>query len=77
MGSVGDCFDNAVTESFVTALEANCCIATGSAPAPRLAWPSSTTGGVYNPRRRHSAPGQRSPAYYEQSYQAQYAAAQP
>jgi transposase InsO family protein len=43
MGSVGDCCDNAVTESFVAALECELLHRHGFRTAPRLAWPSSTT----------------------------------
>jgi putative transposase len=76
MGSVGDCFDNAVTESFFATLECEL--------LDRHRFPTHTQArmavfdyleGFYNPRRRHSALGYLSPADYERSHQARYAAA--
>jgi putative transposase len=76
MGSVGDCFDNAVTESFFATLECEL--------LDRHRFPTHTQArmavfdyleGFYNPRRRHSALGYLSPADYEMSHQARYAAA--
>jgi putative transposase len=76
MGSVGDCFDNAVTESFFATLECEL--------LDRHRFRTHTQArmavfdyveGFYNPRRRHSALGYLSPAHDERSHQARYAAA--
>jgi putative transposase len=76
MGSVGDCFDNAVTESLFATLECEL--------LDRYRFRTHTEArmavfdyleGFYNPRRRHSALGYLSPADYERSHQAGYAAA--
>ncbi len=76
MGSVGDCFDNAVTESFFATLECEL--------LDRQRFRTHTEAkmavfdyleGFYNPRRRHSALGYLSPVDYERSHQAGYAAA--
>lgn len=71
MGSVGDCFDNAMAESFFATLE---CELLGRTP---LATPEqarreifSFIEGWYNPRRRHSALGYRSPLDYEREFEA-------
>jgi transposase InsO family protein len=68
MGSVGDAYDNAVTESFFATLE--CELLRGASFATRLearmavfAW----IEGWYNPHRRHSTLAYRSPAEYERS----------
>jgi putative transposase len=76
MGSVGDAYDNAVTESFFATLECELLDrhrfrTHGEA---RLAV-FDYLEGFYNPRRRHSALGYLSPADYERSHQARYAAA--
>jgi putative transposase len=66
MGSVGDCFDNAMAESFFATLKEELVY--------RRAWPTrhelemevfSFIEGFYNPRRRHSRLGNLSPAAYE------------
>jgi putative transposase len=66
MGSVGDCFDNALCESFFATLECEL--------LDRRRFPSPAQGrrevfefleGWYNPRRRHSALGYLSPAEFE------------
>jgi putative transposase len=66
MGSIGDCFDDAVAESFFATLECEL--------LDRRSWPTkrelSTAvfdfiEGFYNPRRRHSTLGYLSPADYE------------
>jgi len=66
MGSVGDCFDNAVAESFFATLECEL--------FDRSSWPTRSglelaifdyIEGFYIPQRRHSTLGQRSPADYE------------
>jgi putative transposase len=78
MGSVGDCYDNAVTESFFATLE--CELLDRTRFATRTQARTAVFDyleGFYNPRRRHSALGQRSPADYERSHQAADATAQP
>ena len=66
MGSVGDCFDNAVAESFFASLECEL--------IDRCRWRTHTDArmavfdyieGFYNPRRRHSALAYLSPVEYE------------
>jgi transposase InsO family protein len=66
MGSVGDCFDNALAESFFATLECEL--------IARSRWRTRSEagmavfdyiGGFYNPRRRHSALAYLSPAEYE------------
>ena len=65
-GSVGDCYDNAMAESFFATLECEL--------LDRRRFPSQVEArtaifqfieGWYNPHRRHSALGQRSPMTYE------------
>ena len=65
-GSVADCFDNAVTESFFATLE------TELPDRHHFATRAQTKAacfdfieGFYNPRRRHSTLGMLSPAEYE------------
>jgi putative transposase len=74
MGSIGDCFDNSVAESFFATLQTEL--------LDRSTWPSrdqlanavfAFIEGFYNPRRRHSTLGYLSPADYE----AQHRAGQP
>jgi putative transposase len=69
MGTVGDCFDNAVAESFFATLECEL--------LDRSTWPTRRSlateifhfiEGFYNPRRRHSTLGYLSPADYEASH---------
>jgi putative transposase len=71
MGSVGDAYDNAMAESFFATLECEL--------LDRQQFRTHTQArmavfdfieGFYNPRRRHSALGQLSPADYERSHQA-------
>ena len=66
MGSIGDAFDNAMAESFFATLKEEMIY--------RRAWPTrhelemevfSFIEGFYNPLRRHSRPGNLSPAAYE------------
>jgi putative transposase len=66
MGSVGDAYDNAMAESFFATLECEL--------IDRRSWPTKSEArlalfsyieGWYNPRRRHSALGQISPAEFE------------
>ena len=69
MGTVGDAYDNAMAESFFATLECEL--------IDRRSWQTKTEArlalftyieGWYNPRRRHSALGQVSPANFERSY---------
>ncbi len=73
MGSKGDCFDNAVAESFFATLKKEL--------VHRRAWPTKAElrGEVfeyievfYNRQRRHTHLGQRSPAEYERVTQPQH-----
>ena len=66
MGSVGDCFNNSVAESFFARLQTEL--------LDRSNWPTreglanavfAFIKGFYNPRRRHSTIGYLSPADYE------------
>ena len=67
MGSVGDCFDNAMCESFFATLECEV-IARQSLKTKDQARGEvfSFIEGWYNPRRRHSALGYKSPNQFEQ-----------
>ncbi len=67
-GSVGDCYDNAMAESFFATLECEL--------IKRHSWPRHTDGmmsvfgfieGWYNPHRRHSALGYLSPSDFEKA----------
>ena len=67
MGSVGDCFDNAMMESLFSSLEAEVLDryhfrTREEARCKVFTW----LEGWYNPRRRHSALGYFSPREYEQ-----------
>lgn len=71
-GSKGDCFDNAVCESFHASLKKELIY--------RHAWPTRAEArtavfeyieGWFNPRRRHSTLGYLSPAEYEHQHQNQ------
>ena len=69
MGSVGDCYDNAITESFFATLE---CELLDRQPlrthgAARMAL-FDFIEGFYNTQRRHSALDYRSPAAYERRH---------
>jgi len=66
MGSVGDCFDNAMCESFFATLECELLDPT-SFPSPAEARPAvfQFIEGWYNPHRRHSAIDYLSPNRYE------------
>ena len=68
MGSVGDCYDNALCESFFATLECEL--------LARRSWSDTTAvrtaifdfiEGWYNTRRRHSSIGYRSPAAFERA----------
>jgi putative transposase len=69
MGTVGDAYDNAMAESFFATLECEL--------IDRRSWKTKTEArlalftyieGWYNPRRRHSALGQTSPANFESKH---------
>jgi len=69
MGSIGDCYDNALAESFFATLECEL--------VNRSRWRTHTEArmavfdfieGFYNPHRRHSALAYLSPAEYERSH---------
>jgi putative transposase len=71
MGSIGDCYDNAVCESFHASLKKEL--------IHRRPWPTRAEArskvfeyieGWYNPRRRHSTLGYLSPAEYERQHDA-------
>ena len=74
MGSVGDCFDNALAESFFATLECELLDRTvfQNRNAARLAI-FDYLEGFYNPWRRHSSIGQLSPVEYERRWHAQKA----
>jgi putative transposase len=66
MGSVGDCFDNAMCESFFATLE--CELLDRRHFRTQIEAPMAVfefIEGWYNPRRRHSAIGYLSPIDYE------------
>ncbi len=69
MGSVGDCYDNAMAESFFATLECELLdrhrFATQAEARSAL---FEYIEGWYNPHRRHSRLGYRSPAHFERSY---------
>jgi putative transposase len=78
MGSVGDAYDNAVTESFFATLECELLDRTRFATRTQARTAIfDYLEGFYNSHRRHSTLGQRSPADYERSHQAAHAPAQP
>jgi putative transposase len=72
MGSVGDCYDNALCESFFATLECELLDRRRfrSQVEARMAV-FSFIEGWYNPRRRHSALGYLSPVEYERRAQAE------
>ena len=68
MGSVGDCYDNALCESFFASLECELIdrsIFRNRGEARRAVF--EYIEGWYNPTRRHSALGYLSPVAFEQS----------
>ncbi len=71
MGSVGDAYDNAMAESFFSTLECELLARRRfrSQAEARMAC-FSYIEGFYNPLRRHSALGYRSPVDYEQETRA-------
>jgi len=69
MGSVGDCFDNALCESFFATLECELldrCTFQTTQEACRAVF--EFIEGWYNPHRRHSALGYVSPNLFESAY---------
>lgn len=75
MGSVGDCFDNAMCESFFATLECELLDPMEFAPrADARVAIFEFIEGWYNPHRRHSALAYQSPVTYEREHQAQVAA---
>jgi putative transposase len=74
MGSVGDCFDNAMAESFFATLECEL-LDRRSLPTPRAARLAvfEYLEGWYNPHRRHSSLGYLSPAAFEAMHRDQVA----
>ena len=66
MGSVGDCYDNAITESFFATLECEL-LARQTFPTHGAARTAifDYIEGFYNPHRRHSALAYLSPIAYE------------
>ena len=71
MGSVGDCFDNAVAESFFATLECELLDRTRlSTHAEARAAVFEFVEGWYNTRRRHSALGYLSPLAFERLHAA-------
>jgi len=75
MGSVGDCFDNAMCESFVATLECEL--------IDRTRWATHTQARLavfdfievfYNRRRRHSGAGNLSPEEFERRWRLEQAA---
>ena len=68
MGSVGDCYDNAMAESFFATLECELIDRRGfrTQAEARMAIFESIEG-WYNPHRRHSRLGYLSPVNFERS----------
>lgn len=69
MGSIGDCFDNAMAESFFASLE--CELLDRSHfrnPAEAKSAVFHYIEGFYNPRRLHSSIGYLSPTHFERRY---------
>ena len=78
MGSVGDCYDNAMAESFFATLECELLQRTrfrDPEEARRAVF--EYIEGWYNPRRRHSAIGYQSPLRYERRHAQARAAPKP
>ena len=69
MGSVGDCFDNALCESFFATLECELIDrSTFHSPAEARRAVFDFIEGWYNPHRRHSALAYQSPIQYEMAH---------
>ena len=68
MGSVGDCYDNAMCESFFATLECELLdrVRFRTQSEARIAI-FDFIEGFYNPRRRHSALGYLSPIEFERA----------
>ncbi|WP_425298400.1 IS3 family transposase [Nocardia abscessus] len=76
MGSIGDCFDNSMVESFFGTLQLELLDRTRWATRQELAnaiFDYIET--FYNPRRRHSTIGMISPVEYERAHTPTHAAA--
>jgi putative transposase len=70
MGSVGECYDNAMAESFFATLE--CELIDRHSFQTRAEARMAIFAFIeawYNPHRRHKALGQKSPINFERSYQ--------
>ena len=70
MGSAGDCYDNAMAESFFATLE--CALIdqhSFKTQADAKMAIFEFIEGWYNPHRRHSSRAQQSPLNYENNYQ--------
>jgi len=66
MGTIGDCYDNAMMESFWSGMQLELLDSrTWQSKEELAAAMFSWIEGWYNPRRRHSSLGYRSPAEYE------------
>jgi putative transposase len=71
MGSVGDCYDNALCESFFANLECELLErSTFRTPSQAETGVFRFLEGWYNLHRRHSALGQLSPAEFERQHAA-------
>jgi putative transposase len=69
MGSVGDCFDNALCESFFATLECELLDReTFRTPTEARLAVFQFIGGWYNPHRLHSSIGYLSPMHYESAH---------
>ena len=75
MSAAGDCYDNAVAESFFATLKKElvhgCAFQTRTEAYDAIA---NYIENYYNPKRRHSAAGNQSPINFEQAHAAQLAA---
>ncbi len=72
MGSIGDCFDNAMAESFFASLECELLERHHfKTPAQAKTAVFEYIEGFYNPHRLHSSLGYLSPINYERRYTAQ------
>ncbi len=71
MGSVGDCYDNAMAESFFATLECELLDRRRfRSPAEAQIAIFDFIEGFYNPSRRHSALGYLSPLEFERAHAA-------
>ena len=69
MGSRGDCFDNALCESFFATLECELLDRRKFRTRPEAKMAIfDFIEGFYNPHRRHSSLGQQSPVNFERRY---------